>query len=101
MAKPPAAKKKRISLSIELESGQDVFVAGSFNEWTLSDNRNKKMRKLKEDKEHQGLYSINMFLLPGSYEYKFFCDNQWYLDPKAENKLLNPFGGFNSVLDVT
>ena len=92
-----APKKKKVTLSFEAEPGLKVFVAGSFNQWSVDQ---KTAKQLKEDKQKQGFYSIAMFLPPGEHEYKFFSEGSWYSDPKAEVRKLNSFGTFNSVLSV-
>ncbi len=91
-------KKKRISLSFEAETGKDIFVAGDFNEWTVG--QDKKSKKLKEDKKHQGHYKIQMYLPVGEHQYKFFCDGEWRVDPAAETFAWNRFGTRNSVVAV-
>lgn len=99
MVKKASIKRKKISLSFDTEPGKSVFVAGDFNDWVIStDERNKKVRKLKE--ANDGHYTINMFLPVGKHEYKFFCEDQWMLDPLAEEKEVNPFGTYNSVIEV-
>ena len=92
-------KKKKITLSFETEPGSEVLIAGSFNEWNITNA--KKMKKLKEDAENAGSYSITMFLPDGEYEYKFYSAGKWYLDPQAPTKKLNAFGSFNNVLSVS
>lgn len=101
MAKHTTIKKKKVSLSFDGEAGKTVFVAGDFNDWSIEDSsKNKKLRKLKEDNDQSGHYTINMFLPLGKHEYKFFCEDQWYMDPLAEDKQPNIFGTYNSVLEV-
>jgi 1,4-alpha-glucan branching enzyme len=91
-------KKKRVILSFEADSGCDVFVAGSFNNWELQDK--KKTKKMKEDKDQKGLYTITLMLPEGDHEYKFFFNGAWHLDPNAEVNMQNVFGTFNSVIKV-
>ncbi len=69
-----------------------VAVAGTFNDWrpgvapmiSVGDGR-----WLKE-----------LVLPPGTYEYRLVVDDQWMLDPLAKETVPNPFGAFNSVLQV-
>ena len=97
MAKAAATKKKKITLSFEGEPGSEVKVAGSFNDWSLSDK--KKVKVMKE--ADAGHFSINLFLPIGEHEYKFYQNGEWILDPKAEKKTLNRFGTFNAIIEVS
>ena len=70
-----------------------VFLAGSFNQWNPSATP---MIHLAE-----GKWVADLSLLPGRYEYLFFVNgNYWTPDPKARDYASNPFGGYNSVLEV-
>ena len=70
-----------------------VFLVGSFNQWNPSATP---MIHLAE-----GRWVTDLSLLPGRYEYLFFVNgNYWTPDPKVRNYASNPFGGFNSVLEV-
>ena len=94
-----SAKKKKVTLNFEADPGEQVFVAGSFNDWSLEvKKKGNKSKLLKEDGE--GKYSINMFLPAGEHEYKFFYKGQWVEDQNAEIRKQNAFGTFNSVMTV-
>ena len=70
-----------------------VFVAGSFNQWNPSATA---MTRLSE-----GKWVTELTLSPGRYEYLFVVNgNYWTPDPKVRDYASNPFGGFNSVLEV-
>lgn len=100
MAKAAAnLKRKKVTLKFKTTPGSQVFVSGSFNQWVISDP--KKSKQLKEDKKQAGIYSINLLLPRGKYEYKFFCDGRWFTDPSAEIRKQNIFGSFNSVISVS
>lgn len=50
----------------------------------------------------EGKWVTDLSLLPGRYEYLFFVNgNYWTCDPKAREYASNPFGGYNSVLEVS
>ncbi|MBE6924441.1 MAG: type I pullulanase, partial [Ruminococcaceae bacterium] len=66
-------------------SGTNVYLAGSFNNWSTSAN---KMTK------SGGVFSTTITLEPGVYEYKFVVDNEWVTDPA--NALVGGYDG-NSV----
>ena len=40
-------------------------------------------------------------LPPGRYEYQFVVDGRWMPDLTAADEMPNPFGGFNSVVEVS
>lgn len=97
MAQAKSVKRKRITLKFEGEPGLEVFVAGSFNDWVIEE-KDKKAKKLKEKED--GQYAINLMLPLGDHQYKFYCDESWYADPKAEEQTPNIFGTYNSLLTV-
>ena len=69
-----------------------VFLAGSFNAWSptaMPTNRQGEVKWVKE-----------LLLTPGRYEYQFVVDGRWTPDLTAKDGMPNPFGGFNSVVDV-
>ena len=47
-----------------------------------------------------GLWTRDLSLLPGRYEYSLVVDGHWKPDPSCPEKVDNPFGGLNSVLVV-
>jgi 1,4-alpha-glucan branching enzyme len=71
---------------------REVFVAGSFNEW------NPGATPLAA--QGGGKWSAELALAPGAYEYRFVVDGEWTDDPKCPRNIANPFGSFNSVLEV-
>ncbi|MHC4759715.1 MAG: pullulanase X25 domain-containing protein, partial [Planctomycetota bacterium] len=71
-----------------------VQVAGDFNNWQPSEMS---MEKVGES----GIWQTKMNLSPGKYQYRLVIDGHWQQDPYNENSILNPYGEFNSVLEVT
>ena len=101
MAKQTTPKRKRITFQFDSETGREILVAGSFNNWaTDAADKKVKVKQLKEDKKQAGHYTLNMFLNPGEYEYKFFDGNEWFVDPNAEEHKQNSFGTFNSLISI-
>ena len=48
-----------------------------------------------------GLWERTEQLPPGRYEYKFKIDGvNWKEDPNNPNRVNDPYGGFNSIIDV-
>jgi 1,4-alpha-glucan branching enzyme len=86
------SKKGQIRFSIK--PGNDVKqvqLVGDFNGWKASP-----MTKQKD-----GSFAATVMLRNGTYEYKFFVDGQWRVDPDNNAWALNPFGTLNSVLTVS
>jgi chromosome partitioning protein len=72
---------------------RSVQVAGDFNDWQPS--------KLPLEKVgDSGVWQASMKLPAGRYRYRLVVDGQWQQDPYNESTELNPFGGYNSVLEV-
>jgi len=70
-----------------------VQLAGDFNNWQPEKNPMLKVGK-------SGVWQTEMKLSPGRYRYRLVVDGQWQQDPYNELTELNPFGGFNSVIEV-
>jgi len=70
-----------------------VQVAGDFNNWQPEQTP---MLKVGDS----GVWQTEMNLSPGRYRYRLVVDGQWQQDPYNELTELNPFGGFNSVVEV-
>jgi len=70
-----------------------VFLAGSFNQWNPS--------ATPMARSGEGKWVKELSLSPGCYEYQFIVDGCWTPDLKAAEEMPNPFGGFNSVVEVS
>jgi len=70
-----------------------VCVAGSFNNWQPEAKPMHAIRK--------GSWLKETNLAPGTYEYCLVVDGQYIPDPLAHASVPNPFGGRNSVLNVS
>jgi chromosome partitioning protein len=72
---------------------QSVQVAGDFNGWQPT--------KLPLEKvADTGVWQASVKLPTGKYRYRLVVDGQWQQDPYNEITELNPFGGFNSIVEV-
>lgn len=87
-----AGKGKEVELWFDHPNAQAVFVAGTFNHWQPN------ATPLKHESGDKWVAHLD--LKPGTYEYRFVADGQWYDDPAAAQHRTNPFGGSNSVLTV-
>jgi chromosome partitioning protein len=70
-----------------------VQIAGDFNNWQPEETP---MEKVGDS----GVWQTEMNLPAGRYRYRLVVDGQWQQDPYNELTELNPFGGFNSVLEI-
>jgi len=70
-----------------------VQIAGDFNNWQPEQHV---MDKVGDS----GVWQTQMKLNPGRYRYRLVVDGQWQQDPYNELNELNPFGGFNSVIEI-
>ena len=69
-----------------------MAVAGNFNDWSPGASR--------MVARGEGRWTKDMTLPPGRYEYCFVADRNWICDPAAQERVPNPYGGFNAVLQV-
>jgi hypothetical protein len=72
---------------------QKVQIAGDFNEW------NPEKTPL-DCVDEDGKWQLTMPLNKGLYRYRLVVDGQWQQDPYNDWIEMNPFGEFNSVLNV-
>ena len=85
-----ASPKKRVTFSLNAPEAREVSVAGTFNDWDPT------ARPLKRDKK--GTWRTWTALPPGKYEYRFIVNGKWQEDPACEERCLNAFGTYNSVV---
>ncbi len=72
---------------------ESVQIAGDFNSWQPEKTPMSKVGQ-------SGVWQTKLNLPPGKYRYRLVVDGQWQQDPYNELTELNPFGSFNSVVDV-
>jgi chromosome partitioning protein len=70
---------------------REVFIAGDFNQW---------VGEALIRRNGNGLWQRVVPLPQGGYRYKFLIDGEWKLDPAAPQKLENPYGSFDSFVQV-
>lgn len=77
------------------ESIRQAAVAGEFNRWSATANP---MHAVDQD----GIWTAQIQLDPGEYEYKFVVNGQhWVPDPDNPRNVADGWNGFNSVVSVT
>lgn len=72
---------------------QSVQIAGDFNKWQPTHTQMQKVGA-------SGVWQTKIKLPKGKYRYRLVVDGRWQQDPYNEVAELNPFGGFNSVVEV-
>ena len=72
---------------------KSVAVVGSFNDWDATKNV--------LTRSSDSVWSTNIMLAPGRYEYQLVVDGKWIADPSAQRSADSEFGGANSVLLVS
>lgn len=70
-----------------------VQIAGDFNNWQPEKTE---MQKVGDS----GIWQMKLCLPPGKHQYRLVVDGQWQQDPYNEHTESNPFGGFNSIIEV-
>ncbi len=93
--KKTAAKKTTVPIKHEIKvqhrvsDAQQVFIAGTFNDW------NPTSHPLKADRN--GTWDATLKLDRNDHEYKFVVDGEWCHDEVNPNYVINPFGTRNSI----
>jgi 5'-AMP-activated protein kinase regulatory beta subunit len=87
-----SVKRRRVKFSFVGNGAKAVALVGDFNNWNPEANPMKR--------DVYGIWSKEIMIPPGKYEYKFFVDGNWAEDPKNNQKDLNCFGTYNSVLSL-
>ncbi|HEY4332895.1 MAG TPA: isoamylase early set domain-containing protein [Ilumatobacteraceae bacterium] len=87
-----------IDVTLRLPAGASagtVFVAGEFNDWSLDHDQ--------MERDDDGGFCITLHLEPGkAYRYRYWVDDaRWENDWAADAYEENPFGGHDSVVDLT
>jgi chromosome partitioning protein len=70
-----------------------VQIAGDFNNWQPTET-------LMEKVADKGVWQAKLKLPAGKYRYRLVIDGQWQQDPYNEVTEMNPYGDYNSVLEV-
>ncbi len=95
-AKTPAKAKKptkpSTTFSLYAPDAHEVYVIGDFNNWRTDDLKAKKFK--------DGTWRKSVKLKAGIYHYLFIVDGEWWTDPVNQNRLQNPFGTENSVIEI-
>ena len=72
---------------------ESVQIAGDFNNWQPK-------KTVMEKVGESGVWQTKLKLPAGKYRYRLVVDGQWQQDPYNAHTETNPFGGFNSIVQV-
>lgn len=86
-------KLTEITFSVFAPDAKEVYVVGDFNDWKLDDNS-----RMGKDND---IWKKKMNFIRGSYRYRFVVDGIWLEDSNNSNKVLNPYGEMDSLLELT
>ncbi len=70
-----------------------VQIAGDFNDWQPE-------KTVMVNADGTGKWVLDLDLAPGKYRYRMVVDGHWQQDPYNEHSELNPYGEYNSILEV-
>lgn len=84
--------KRRVTFTLEAPGASEVYLCGSFNDWTPA--------KTPMKPAGNGTWKAMVMLPPGTYEYRMVVDGKWVDDPAAEAHVPNEFGSMNCVRRV-
>ena len=88
----PAARPGGVHFSFYAPAAKHVSIAGSFNQWSTDADP-------LVGPDRNGLWGISLPLPAGRYEYLFFVDEEWKLDPETPS-VDDGFGGRISVVVI-
>ena len=83
--------QQTIEFSIFVPEASSVCVSGDFNDWDTE--------KHPMEKNRIGVWTKNLRLPPGNYEYKYVVDDSWFEMPKNDC-CLNEYGTYNNIVHV-
>ncbi len=72
---------------------ESVQIAGDFNNWQPEKTAMKKVGS-------SGVWQTKLQLPAGRYRYRLVVDGKWQQDPYNPSTELNPYGEFNSIIEV-
>ena len=88
----PAAESNALQFSLYAPQAQNVALIGDFNGWGS-------MAEVKLVPVGKGIWSVNVPLPAGRYQYAFLVNGQhWVTDPRAQQHVKDDFGRQNAVI---
>jgi chromosome partitioning protein len=84
---------KEVTFALESLSAKDIYIAGDFNGWDINDES-------RLARGENGCWEKRVRLPHGRYRYKFVVDGEWMIDSKNQEREINAFGSFDSVMEI-
>ena len=89
----PGEGTTKVTFNFSDPRARNVSLVGDFNDWRLE--------SLPLRRTAQGIWTIDLHLRQGVYEYLFYLDGDQYRpDFTNQFRKVNPYGGFNSVVII-
>lgn len=86
--------RKKVVFEIQTKPCSSVFLAGDFNDWDCTATQ-------LTDKKKNGIFQCAVMLGTGTFEYKYYINDLWCIDPANPNFMQNNMGTLNSVITVS
>jgi chromosome partitioning protein len=86
--------KDGVTFTAFFPDANTVQIAGDFNNWRPEQTPLKKIQK-------NGFWKVKFPLNAGTYRYRLVVDGRWLQDPYNDASEMNPYGEFNSVVQVS
>ena len=90
-ASQPRLVEEGVLFTLDAPGACRVQLAGDFNGWVADGN---------EMEPSGSIWSKVMPLRPGRYQYKYVVDGRWFADPLNVDVDPEPWGGYNSVVNL-
>jgi hypothetical protein len=89
----PKETPKEVVFLVDAPQARSVYVVGEFNRWQIDPTG-------VLDKDEKGLWKKQMRLSPGTYQYKFYVDGEWVVDPYNPFQIVTESGVVNSLVKI-
>ena len=83
---------KKVGFYLEAPEASSVRLAADFTDW--------EQRPVEMMHSPDGVWFTVVPLAPGPYSYRFIMDGQWCDDPRSRQRVPNPFGTENAMIQV-
>jgi len=90
---PAQGDQKEIHFQMVAPHARTVYLVGEFNRWQID-------QSAVLERDEQGVWKKSLRLPPGTYQYKFFVDGQWVVDPHNPFQIVTETGVVNSLVKV-
>ncbi len=89
-----SASHRNVYFAMQAKGATAVFLAGEFNSWSAT-------AQAMSDADGNGVFDVTIPLAPGHYQYKYVIDGTWKEDPRSAAYVADPYGGKNSIVEVS